>query len=155
MLPDFRVRQRDYLLEISRALTQELNLDNLLVRILTISAEMLAGQAGLIALREAQGGWIVAAAHGIPPAFLRYLEPLLATIPDHQDPAGFELSEINRLLQNLTRAASMGILTGVGLPLSAGGKVIGVIFIFRNYAGVFSSNDRALLQSFADRKSVV
>ena len=27
MLPDFRVRQRDYLLEISRALTQELDLD--------------------------------------------------------------------------------------------------------------------------------
>ena len=154
MLPDFRVRQRDYLLEISRALTQELNLDNLLVRILTISAEMLAGQAGLIALREEQGGWSVAASHGIPPAFLRYLEPLLATIPDHQDPAGFELPEINRLLQNLTRAASMGILTGVGLPLSAGGKLIGVIFIFRNYPGVFSANDRALLQSFADQAAI-
>ena len=30
MLPDFRVRQRDYLLEIARALTQELDLDKLL-----------------------------------------------------------------------------------------------------------------------------
>ena len=50
MLPDFRVRQRDYLLEISRALTQELDIDKLLERILSISAEMLAGQAGLIAL---------------------------------------------------------------------------------------------------------
>ena len=28
MLPDFRVRQRDYLLEISRALTQELDLES-------------------------------------------------------------------------------------------------------------------------------
>ena len=27
MLPDFRVRQRDYLLEISRAITEELDLD--------------------------------------------------------------------------------------------------------------------------------
>ena len=34
MLPDFRVRQRDYLLEISRALTKELDLDKLLERIL-------------------------------------------------------------------------------------------------------------------------
>ena len=34
MLPDFRVRQRDYLLEISRALTQELDLEKLLARIL-------------------------------------------------------------------------------------------------------------------------
>ena len=52
MLPDFRVRQRDYLLEISRALTQELDLEKLLARILRIAIEMLAGQAGLIALKE-------------------------------------------------------------------------------------------------------
>ena len=50
MLPDFRVRQRDYLLEIARLLTQELDLEKLLERILRVSIEMLAGQAGLIAL---------------------------------------------------------------------------------------------------------
>ena len=145
MLPDFRVRQRDYLLEISRAITQELNLDNLLTRILKISAEMLAGQAGLIALRSEQGTWTVKAAHGIPPAFLRYLDPLLAAVPEQKDQALFELPEINRILQNLTRAASMGLLTGVGLPLVVREQVIGVIFIFRNYRGVFSKNDTALL----------
>ena len=32
MLPDFRVRQRDYLLEIARAITQELDLEKLLAR---------------------------------------------------------------------------------------------------------------------------
>jgi len=48
LLPDYRVRQRDYLLEIARALAQELNLDSLLSRILKIAVEMLAGQAGLI-----------------------------------------------------------------------------------------------------------
>jgi PAS domain S-box-containing protein len=154
MLPDFRVRQRDYLLEISRALTEELNLDNLLVRILTISAEMLAGQAGLIALRSEQGLWTVAASIGIPDAFLRSLDPLLAEVPAHEDPARFELPEINRLLQNLTRRASLGILTSVGLPLLARGRVIGVIFIFRNYADIFSANDRALLQSFADQAAI-
>ena len=57
MLPDLRVRQRDYLLEISRALTQELDLDALLERILKISIEMLSGQAGLIILRGEYGGW--------------------------------------------------------------------------------------------------
>lgn len=154
MLPDFRVRQRDYLLEITRAITQELNLDNLLARILDISAEMLAGQAGLIMLRAEQGGWNVAASHGIPPTFLRYLDPLLAAVPDNEDPARFELPEINRQLQKLTRAASLGLLTGVGLPLIVRKKVIGVIFIFRNYPGVFSSNDTALLQSFADQTAI-
>src|SRR5512139_2924498 len=77
MLPDFRVRQRDYLLEIARLLTQELDLEKLLQRILRVSIEMLAGQAGLTALKEPEG-WRVAAAHKIQPAFLSYLEPLLA-----------------------------------------------------------------------------
>ena len=77
MLPDFRVRQRDYLLEIARLLTEELDLEKLLARILKIAIEMLAGQAGLIALKESEG-WRVATAHNIPPAFLSYLTPLLA-----------------------------------------------------------------------------
>lgn len=154
MLPDFRVRQRDYLLEISRAITQELNLDNLLARILKLSAEMLAGQAGLIALREETGGWTVAASHGIRSAFLEYLHPLLKEVAVHEDPARFEIPEINRLFQELTRSATQGLLTGVGLPLIARKQVIGVIFIFRDYAGGFSSNDRALLQSFADQAAI-
>jgi PAS domain S-box-containing protein len=154
MLPDFRVRQRDYLLEISRALTQELDLDKLLDRILVISAEMLAGQAGLIALRSEGGRWTVAATYGIPPSLTRYLEPLIAKVPDHDDPQKFELLEINRILQDVTRSISLGLLTGVGLPLIFLEKVIGVIFIFRNYRGLFSTNDRALLQSFADQAAV-
>lgn len=153
MLPDLRVRQRDYLLEILRAITQELDLDKVLARILNISIEMLAGQAGLIALREA-GRWRVAVTQGIQPAFLRHLEPLLATVPEHEDPARYELPEVNHLLQSLTRAASLGLLAGVALPLFARNQVVGVLFIFRNYMGSFSANDKALLQSFADQAAI-
>ncbi len=149
MLPDFRVRQRDYLLEIARLLTQELDLEKLLRRILRVSIEMLAGQAGLIALKEADG-WRVAAAHKIPPAFLSYLEPLLAEGKVRE----LDVQELNRMLLDLTYTASMGLLNGTGLPLSAHEQVIGVIFIFRNYPGVFTSNDRGLLQSFADQAAV-
>ncbi len=155
MLPDFRIRQRDYLLEISRALTQELNLDKLLSRILHISIELLAGHAGLIALRSENGEWLLRVSHGLPPAFLRFLEPLLADLkPDPEDPENIGLSEINRLLKELTYAASMGLLTGVGLPLVARGTMVGVIFIFRNYPSVFSPNDRMLLSSFASQAAI-
>jgi len=149
MLPDFRVRQRDYLLEISRALTQELDREKLLARILRISIEMLAGQAGLIALKESDG-WRVATAHGIPPAFLSYLEPLLA----EEKVRELDIRELNRMLKDLTYTASMGLLNGTGLPLAAHGQVIGVIFIFRNYPDLFSPNDRVLLQSFADQAAI-
>jgi PAS domain S-box-containing protein len=149
MLPDFRVRQRDYLLEIARLLTQELDLEKLLQRILRVSIEMLAGQAGLIALKEPDG-WRVATAHSIQPAFLSYLEPLLSDGKVRE----LDVRELNRMLQDLTYTASMGLLNGTGLPLSAHEQVIGVIFIFRNYPGVFTPNDRVLLQSFADQAAV-
>jgi PAS domain S-box-containing protein len=149
MLPDFRVRQRDYLLETSRAITQELDLDKLLARILRISIEMLAGQAGILALKETDS-WRVAAAHGIPPAFLSYLEPLLA----EEKAAELNLVELNRMLKQLTYTASMGLLNGVGIPLVAHKKIIGVIFIFRGYPDVFSQNDKLLLQSFADQAAI-
>jgi PAS domain S-box-containing protein len=154
MLPDLRIRQRDYLLKIARAITQELDIDKLLARILHDAAEILAGQAGLIALRGEQSGWKLAASYGIPTAVARQIDPLLAEVSDHEDPASFELPEINRMLQSITRIISMNLLTGVALPLIAHERVIGLIFIFRSYRGVFSNNDRALLQSFVDQAAI-
>ena len=149
LLPDFRVRQRDYLLEISRMLTQELDLEKLLARILRVSIEMLAGQAGIIALKQPEG-WRVSAAHGIAPAFMSYLTPLLA----EEVVSELDVRELNRMLKDLTYTASMGLLNGTGLPLAAQGQVIGVIFIFRNYADLFTPDDRVLLQSFADQAAI-
>ncbi|MCK4741644.1 MAG: PAS domain S-box protein [Anaerolineales bacterium] len=154
MLPDFRIRQRDYLLRISRAITEELDLDRVLAEIVRFSAEILGGSAGLIALRDAGGTWRVASTFGINPDFVRYLDPLLTDIPDHGDPARFELPEVNRRLQRITQAASMGLLTGVGLPMNVKGETVGVIFIFRSYRGQFSADDRKLLSAFASQAAI-
>src|SRR5512138_180334 len=126
MLPDFRVRQRDYLLEIARALTQELDLETLLDRILHISEEMLAGQAGLIALREPNGRWQITVSHSIPRHFLRFIEPMLTNLGEQAGEERAEIPEISRILKELTYSASLGFLTGVGLPLIARQRVIGV-----------------------------
>jgi signal transduction histidine kinase len=169
LLPDFRVRQRDYLLEIARALTQELDLDKLLGRILRIAIEMLAGQAGLIALRtetepnqqsapgrsrSKQRNWKVVASQGIPQAFLRVVESILAEIPQDEDPERMELPEINRLFIELAQTASLGLLTGFGLPLVTRQRVLGMILIFRSYSSAFSANDYALLSSFANQAAI-
>jgi PAS domain S-box-containing protein len=154
MLPDFRVRQRDYLLEINRAITEVLDLEQVLNRIVRVSAELLGGSAGLIVLRDEIGAWAIRSSHGINDEFLKELDPLLSGIPDHGDPAKFALPEVNRRLQRITRAASMGLLTGVGLPMIAGGEVIGVIFVFRAYRSRFSKEDRNLLSSFASQAAI-
>ena len=150
MLPDIRVRQRDYLLEISRGLTEELDLDKLLGRILKYAIEMLAGHAGFIALSNNAGHWSLAVSRGLPEAIQRFLNAWLDRIPPVKDPQNIEIPEINRLLKQI----SMGNLSAVGLPLIAHQEVIGFIYIFRNYQGMFSANDRSLLSSFANQAAI-
>jgi PAS domain S-box-containing protein len=154
MLPDFRVRQRDYLLEIARAITEELDFATVLRRILESAVELLAGQAGLIALREEEGRWHVRAYSGIPESFIQYFDPLLADIPEQGDPQRFALPEINRRLRAIAELTTLGLLQGVAIPMSARGEVIGLIYIFRSYPADFSSNDRALLSSFAVQAAI-
>ncbi len=154
MLPDFRVRQRDYLLEISRSLTEALDLATVLTRILQASAELLAGQAGLVVLREDEGHWKIRAHYGIAEPLLQYFTPLLADIPEHGDPRRFALPEVNRRLRATAQAATLGLLQGVALPMVARDEVVGLIYIFRGYGTAFSANDRALLGSFADQAAI-
>jgi PAS domain S-box-containing protein len=154
MLPDHRIRQRDYLLEIARAITEELDLDKVLSRILHVALELLSGRAGLIAMRGEGGGWRVASSHGIKPDLLKRIQRLLRDIPDHRDAIRFELPEVNRRLQRITHAASLGLLTGVGLPLITHQDVVGMIFIFRAYQGTFSAEDISLLEGFAVQAAI-
>jgi signal transduction histidine kinase len=155
MLPDFRVRQRDYLLDIARALAEELNLDKLLDKILNVSIEMLAGQAGFIALKSEARGWHVRVWHGLPVPLVKYIEPYLAHITEiGGEPGQLELSQINQIINELARSGSFGLLNGVGIPLVARGQAVGVIYIFRSYSGSFSSNDRTILGSFANQAAI-
>jgi len=154
MFPDLRVRQRDYLLEISQALTQELDLDALLIKILKYAIEMLNGNAGLIVLRNEEGGWHIQVSEGVSREFLEDMKPFLKQIPDDQDPGNFEVPEVNRVLSEITFSASLGLLSGVGLPLITQKKVVGLIYVFRSFNGLFTANDRSLLRSFATQAAI-
>jgi PAS domain S-box-containing protein len=155
MLPDIRIRQRDFLLEIIRTIAQELDLNRVLERILRISVEMLNGQAGIIALPGGDAApWRIAASVGVAPAFLQALEPILRDIPREEDPARFLLPEIDRRLQRITQAVSLGLLSSLGLPMVTRGSVVGVVYIFRAGRVRFSEDERTLLQSFTDHAAV-
>ncbi len=150
MLPDYRVRQREYLLEISRALTEELDLNTLLGRILQISIEMLSGHSGFIALTEETRGWHLAVTKGIPTALSEYLENWLSVLPEDLTDDSQSIPDLNKMLSDI----SMGMITGVGLPLLVQRKPIGQIFVFRNYRGVFTANDHSILNNFANQAAI-
>lgn len=150
----YLIQQRDYLLDISRALTSQLSLTEVLRRILESATEMLGGQAGLIALAdEGDETYTVRASYGIPTTVLHLFAPLLADIP-RSDPESFVVPELNRKMHLVGRAAGMGLHQVVALPMAVGRELVGVVYIFRAYGRRFAQNEVRLLQSFADQAAI-
>jgi len=154
MLIDYRVRQREYLLEISRALTAQLRLDELLQMVLEAATEMLAGQAGLIALRDPDGSFTIHASYGLPQALAPYFEPLLADIPDDTDRSRFHIPGIADKLGRIVAGLGLRLQQVVALPMAIGKELIGVLYVFRAYGTRFTTNDRQVLASFADQAAI-
>jgi PAS domain S-box-containing protein len=155
MLPDFRIQQRDALLEIIRTITQELDLNRVLEKILRISVELLNGQAGIIALPGGGAApWRIAVSVGVAPAFLQALEPILRDLTGQEDADSFILPEVDRRLQLITQTVSLGMLSSLGLPMVTRGSVVGVVYIFRAGRVRFTQDERTLLQSFTDHAAI-
>jgi len=154
MLTDYRVRQRDYLLEISRALTAQLDLGAVLRKILEAAAEMLSGQAGLIALRQDDGSYAISANYGISPQALEMFGPLLSDLPERVDASGWTIPELERKLTLVARTVRLSLQQVVALPMMAGDQQVGAIYIFRAHGGRFSSDERQVLESFADQAAI-
>jgi PAS domain S-box-containing protein len=155
MLTDYRVRQRDHLLEISRALTAQLDLDELLEMVLEAATEMLSGQASLIALRDPdEGDFEIRASYGLPQALVPYFEPLLSDIPDYADPSRFQIPGLAEKLGKIVTQLALHLQQVVALPMSIGEDLIGVLYVFRSYGSRFTSNDRRVLASFADQAAI-
>ncbi len=155
MLQDIRIRQRDFLLELARVMTQELDLDALLWQILRISSELMGGFGGFIALYSETEKWHVRTTQGISEPGLKYIETYLSKFEDDTlETTESALLDINLLIDRVREIKELGFADGVGLPLVERGKVLGIIVIFRNYPASFSLNDRTMLKIFADQAAI-
>ncbi len=153
LLPDYRVRQRDYLLEISRAMTSQLNIDEVLRLILEAAVSMLAGRIGLIALRGEDKAFHTRATIGIDPDRIPLFAPLLDDIVDSNE-EGLNIDQLNVKMRRVARSLELQLRQVVALPMLMRGEIVGVIFVFRVYSGQSTANDRVVLQSFADQAAI-
>jgi PAS domain S-box-containing protein len=154
---DYQLRQREYLLQISRAMTSQLDLPSVLRLILENAVEMLRGQAGLIALRQEDDSLRVQASYGLPAGLLHLFAPLLTDIPAHaerEDLIRWTIPDLQMKLSLVAPAIGLSLRQVVALPLIMEGTLIGVIYIFRSKGGAFSANDRQVLASFADQAAI-
>src|SRR5579859_1424152 len=117
LLPDFRVRQRDFLLEISRALTSQLNLDEVLKLILQAAASMLGGSVGLIALRQDdEDSFHALASIGVDPELIPLFDPLLEYLAHNTDD-DFKTDELNVKIRRLARRLDIHMRQAIALPM--------------------------------------
>ena len=152
MLPDFRLRQREYLLEISRAMSARLDLSALLKLTLKSAVEILSGQAGLITLRRDDGSFAPQASIGLPIQTVPLFEPLWRDLNSDKEQSG--IPDMSLRLALASRAAGVPMRQVVALPLEIGDDMIGYIFIFRAWGAAFSSNDQQVLGAFADQAAI-
>lgn len=150
MLPDFRLRQREYLLEISRAMSARLDLSSLLELTLKSAVELLAGQAGLVTLRRNDGTFVPQASIGLPYKAVPLFEPLWRDLEGYQD----SNPDMPSRLAAASKAAGVKFRQVVALPLEIGDDIIGYIFIFRTRGAAFGSNDQLVLGAFADQAAI-
>lgn len=164
MLPDFRVRQRDFLLEILRAITAQLDLGEVLRRTLNASIVMMAGQNGLIALRGPDGYFHVRAISGIDNIHVPMLNEQLRHLITRMAESNDKLSDteapdsrqelLNEVLGEMSTAIDPGLRQSMALPLIFAGEALGLLIVFRSYRTTVSPNDIQILQSFADQAAI-
>jgi len=155
MLTDYRVRQRDYLLQISRALTSRLDLTEVLRLILESAAEMLSGQAGLIVLWDPEAeDFRVRASYGLPLSALPLFHPLWEDLPRQADLLRWPVPHLDQKLALVSTQGGVLLRRVIGLPMVVGRDVMGAIYIFRARGIRFSSDDLQVLSSFADQAAI-
>lgn len=173
LLTTHQLRQREFLLRITRAMTSRLELPSLLDLILRSSAEMVSCPAGMILLQpetapfqpdfQITPRFQVRALYSIPIETLPAFEPLLdvaalvaiqeaaAQRMDHPEgPPAIDLTGRVRLVEQ-----QLGTPIGqvVALPLLFENELLGVIYLFRSsYA--FTQLDWQFLQGFADQAAI-
>jgi PAS domain S-box-containing protein len=150
VLPDYRVRQREHLLDIARAITEQLDLNEVLRRVLAAAAAMLSGELSLIALRDEHDKLYIPAAYGVEAADLPYFDDLLHDL----ESIGFDRERVDLRTRQLAKKLNLPLRQVVALPLKMSEEPMGVLLVFRTFSGLATDNDRQILQSFADQAAI-
>jgi PAS domain S-box-containing protein len=153
MLHDYRVRQRDFLLQISRAMTAQLDVGEVLRLVLNASVAMLSGEVGLIALRGVEDEYQIRATIGIEDQNLESLNNQLQNLVADAA-SGLDAEQVSARMRQMATSLDPRLQQSVALPLVMAGEPLGILIIFRAYRGNPTQDDIQVLQSFADQAAV-
>jgi PAS domain S-box-containing protein len=153
-MQSLQLRQRDYLLRISRAMTARLDLPSLLRLILNSAVEMVGAEVGLLVLRQPDGRLAPQAIYGLSAAKAAQVAALLRDGRDlaNLGEGAWNLPELS--LPILSAAAGVPLRQVVQMPLRSEDELVGAIYALRSGGAAFGANERQVLQSFADQAAI-
>jgi len=155
MRPDLRTQQRDFLLEITRAITAQLDLSEVLRRVLHASVGMLAGRVGIIALDDQHDGiFHVRAYTGIASDAVVELNQKLLELMNGSNEAGFSREFLNAKLREMADVMDAKLEQSIAMPLVFAQDPLGLLIVFRSYQTTITPDDLNTLQSFADQAAI-
>ncbi|MFQ6059028.1 MAG: ATP-binding protein [Anaerolineae bacterium] len=150
---EYQVRQREYLLQIARAITAQLDLPSVLRLVIRYAVEILGGRMGLIALRRPDDTFAIAASYGVDPRLVPRFAPLLADIP--LSVQQWAIPRLRTKLAAVVTASGLELGHVMALPMAVGERLVGVIYVFRSPGrGLFSALDQEVLAGFADQAAI-
>ncbi len=173
LLSTYQLRQREFLLRITRAMTSRLDLPSLLDLILRSAAEMVGCPTGMILLQPETASlqpdlhivprFQVRALYNIPSEELDAFEPLteIAALVALQEAAAAHgqgedqppAIDLNSRVRAVEEQLGSPLGKVVALPLVFESELLGVIYLFRsNYA--FTQLDWQFVQGFADQAAI-
>lgn len=154
MRPDSKTQQRDFLLEITRAITAQLDLGEVLRRVLHASVVMLAGRVGIIALRnEHDDMFYVRAYTGISSDIVPDLNQKLLELMEGTGD-GMSRDFLNEKLREMADTIDAELQQSVAMPLVFAQNPLGLLIVFRSYQTTITPDDLTTLQSFADQAAI-
>ena len=155
MLVDYRVRQREYLLAIGRALSAELELHDVLRIILQATVDFISGRAGIVVLADpTDRTFHVATGYGFQRPIYTQFEALLHGLPYDEGAEREIIQEIQIGVKRIAQTANLGLTQVLPLPLLSGESLIGLIYVFQVGRYQLNPDAASLLQSFADQAAI-
>jgi PAS domain S-box-containing protein len=144
---DRRLRQRDYLLRLARAMAAQLDAEPLLNLVVAQAVELLAGNYGFIALCNPANDLEIRAAYGLPPSLWPAFDDILYVL----DREGTQSPRLRGELSQAAQALDLPLRQAVALPLVVGEEQVGMMLVLRAALNVgFTADDQQLLGAFVD-----
>ncbi len=145
-----RLREREYIFAIGRALMNETESPEVLGVILRAVTDLVSSKVGVIIMAEPEEqAFRVGATYGMPSSALNKFRQLVQGVPYSHGRIREALDEVKEMVKAMARETDETLQKSLGMPMYSGDTIVGAIFVFHAHQYTITDGLARFLQSFA------